>query len=209
MGGLMAGGMRDLRVLKTREAICSAFDELVLEKDADRITVKELAERARINRKTFYLHFETMEALFDDRLRRIMDEYFEEYETTPSTSEDLAGHAIRFFRFLASQPETIERLVCCPSSYDFGGRLYYDQMMRYKDAGGNPFGWLDGPRQELVLHFIRSTALEFYRGWVRGGKDVPVDEAAALLATLTCSGADAFVRSSPADIQEGVEQRMG
>ncbi len=195
----MAGETRDLRVLKTKEAICSAFDELVLEKNADRITVKELAERARINRKTFYLHFDTIEALYDDRLRQIMDEFFEEYETTPATSEDLAGHAIRFFRFLAEQSEVTEMLVCQPSSYDFGSRLYYDQMMRYKDAGGNPFGWLDEPKQELVLHFIRSTALEFYRGWVRNGKVVPADEAANLLATLTCNGANALMHSSAAD----------
>lgn len=55
-------------------------------------------------------------------------------------------------------------------------------MMRYKSAGGNPFGWLSEPAQALVHHFIRSMALDFYRGWVRGGEAVPVDEAAGLLA---------------------------
>lgn len=183
----------DLRVLRTRSAIRSAFDELILEKDADRITVKELTERARIHRKTFYLHFETIEALYDDRVRELMDEFFEQHETTPDVSEDLAGHAIRFFTFMAAQPLVTERLVCRPGSYDFGSRLYYDQMMRYKDAGGNPFGWLDEPKQELVLHFIRSTALDFYRGWVRGGKKVPVEEAAELLAVMTCHGANALM----------------
>ena len=190
----MTEGARDLRVLKTKEAIRQAFDELVLEKEADRITVKELTERACINRKTFYLHFDSIEALYDDRLRQIMDEFFEQHEMTPDISEDLAGHAKRFFKFLASQPETTKRLVCHPGSYDFGSRLYYDQMMRYKDEGGDPFGWLDGPKHELVLRFIRSTALDFYRNWIASDKAVPVDEAANLLATLTCSGANAFIR---------------
>lgn len=184
----------DLRVLKTREAIRRSFDELVLEKDADRITVKELTDRARINRKTFYLHFDSMEAVYDDRIREIMDEFFSEHETTPDVSEDLGGHAMRFFEFLARQSETTERLICNPGSYDFGSRLYLDQMMRYKDAGGDPFVWLGPEKYELVVHFIRSTALEFYRGWVRGGKKVPTREAAELLATMTCHGAGALMR---------------
>ncbi len=46
----------DLRVQKTTEAIKETYCEMVLEMDADRITVKELTDRARIHRKTFYLH---------------------------------------------------------------------------------------------------------------------------------------------------------
>lgn len=67
-------------------------------------------------------------------------------------------------------------------------------MMRYKSAGGNPFGWLSEPAQAFVHHFIRSTALDFYRGWVRGGEAVPVDEAAGLLADMTCNGAEGLMR---------------
>lgn len=184
----------DLRVARTREAIRGAFNELIMEKDADRITVKELAERARINRKTFYLHFDSIEALYDDHIRRIMDEFFAEHETTPNVPEDLDGHARRFFEFMSAQSPITERLVCYPGSYDFGSRLYYEQMMRYKEAGRDPFSWLGPGKHELVLRFIRSTALDFYRSWVRGGKAVPIDEAAELLATITCHGAHALMK---------------
>ena len=47
-------GNEDLRVQKTIESVKSAFHELILEKDYEKITVKELCERARINKKTFY-----------------------------------------------------------------------------------------------------------------------------------------------------------
>ncbi|MCI8365977.1 MAG: TetR/AcrR family transcriptional regulator [Eggerthellaceae bacterium] len=183
----------DLRVAKTREAIERAFDELILEKDADRVTVKEFAERARIHRKTFYLHFESIEALYDWRIKQIMDEYFAKHETTPQVARDLAGHAKRFFTYLAAQPEVTERLVCRPGSYDFGSRLYYDQMMRYKSLDHDPFEWLGQEKENLVLRFIRATALDFYRGWVKDGKVVPVDEAADLLALITCGGAEAIM----------------
>ena len=50
----------DLRVKKTERAIRNAFYELICEKPVQKITVKELAERAEINKTTFYAHYETI-----------------------------------------------------------------------------------------------------------------------------------------------------
>ena len=43
---------QDRRVMKTKKAIRSAFARLLAEKDIDRITVKDIAEAADVNRKT-------------------------------------------------------------------------------------------------------------------------------------------------------------
>ena len=50
----------DLRYIKTEKAIRKTFHELLQEKDISRITVKELTERAEINKTTFYAHYETL-----------------------------------------------------------------------------------------------------------------------------------------------------
>ena len=55
-------GTEDLRVQKTITAIYQAFEELILTTDYEKITVAELARRARINRinkKTFYRYYPT------------------------------------------------------------------------------------------------------------------------------------------------------
>ena len=44
----------DLRVIKTKKAIRNAFAELLSEKDIQKITIKDIADTAVINRKTFY-----------------------------------------------------------------------------------------------------------------------------------------------------------
>ena len=44
----------DLRYIKTEQAIRKTFHELLQEKDVSKITVKELTERAEINKTTFY-----------------------------------------------------------------------------------------------------------------------------------------------------------
>ena len=61
---------RDLRTEKTDRAIRGAFLELLLRKPVDRITVKELAERAEINKGTFYLHYRDLYDLY----RRLVEE---------------------------------------------------------------------------------------------------------------------------------------
>lgn len=62
----MADKKSDLRVVRTRNALRAAFEELIAETTLDKITVKALTDRAGINRKTFYLHYETIEAFYDE-----------------------------------------------------------------------------------------------------------------------------------------------
>src|SRR5215211_6377031 len=74
----MAEKRVDPRVRRTRELIVRAFNELVSEKGHTGLTVQEIAERATINRATFYAHFTDQYELFDhviseafrDELRR-------------------------------------------------------------------------------------------------------------------------------------------
>ena len=183
----------DLRVERTRRAIRQAFHDMVNE-GATRITVKELTERAAINRKTFYLHYGSIEDLYSEELERILDDFFLNHEITPDRPEDIAGHAIRFFLFLSQQPPAIEKLICTPAYFDdFGEKLYFRQMARYREAG-NPLTSSGGPVFDLILSFTRSTALGMYRQWVRSGKTADSHEAAELLAELTCHGLEPFMR---------------
>ena len=43
----------DLRIIRTKQAIRNAFAELLSRKELSEITVKEIADVAYINRKTF------------------------------------------------------------------------------------------------------------------------------------------------------------
>lgn len=56
----------DPRVLRTRQLINEAFRELLQHKGFDAITIKDIAQRATINRATFYAHYEDKYALLDE-----------------------------------------------------------------------------------------------------------------------------------------------
>ena len=64
-GETVSDKSNDLRYIKTERAIRRAFHELLQEKDMKRITVRELVERAEINKTTFYCHYETLPDLID------------------------------------------------------------------------------------------------------------------------------------------------
>ena len=53
----------DLRTKRTKALIRKAFEEMICEMDYEQMTVKELTERATINRKTFYLHYNSLDDL--------------------------------------------------------------------------------------------------------------------------------------------------
>ena len=56
----------DRRQRKTREAIFTAFTQLLAKKDYNQITVGEIIEAADIGRATFYSHFETKDFLLKE-----------------------------------------------------------------------------------------------------------------------------------------------
>ena len=68
--------MADLRVIKTKQSIKGAFMDLVLEKGFEHVSVKDICNKAMINRNTFYLHY--LDKI--DLLEKIVKEVFLEQE---------------------------------------------------------------------------------------------------------------------------------
>ena len=59
----------DRRVLRTRNAIRTAFTDLLAETSYDKITITALAKRADVDRKTFYTHYSSIDSLLEDVVR--------------------------------------------------------------------------------------------------------------------------------------------
>lgn len=77
----------DMRVTKTKKAFHFAFFTLLQEKTFEEMTISTICQQAEINRGTFYRHYETKEALFEEIMEKISDDliqaYYEPYEINP------------------------------------------------------------------------------------------------------------------------------
>lgn len=65
--------MPDKRTVKTVNAIRNAFTDMLVKSNNVYLSIKDIAEKANINRKTFYLHFQCIEDLYQD-LEKITEE---------------------------------------------------------------------------------------------------------------------------------------
>ncbi len=70
----------DRRQRKTREAIFSAFIQLLSEKNVGSITVGEIIDRADVGRATFYAHFETKDYLLKELCEELFCHVFDSIE---------------------------------------------------------------------------------------------------------------------------------
>lgn len=66
----------DPRIIRTRQLIREAFVELLQEMDIEKLSVNRIAERATINRVTFYLHYRDI----TDMMEKMADEMIENIE---------------------------------------------------------------------------------------------------------------------------------
>lgn len=82
----------DLRTERTRRSIANAFLELRKQKPLEKITVKELAELAYINKATFYTHYHDIYDLSDQLENELLDKIIQEIPHPESiiTSPSLA-----------------------------------------------------------------------------------------------------------------------
>jgi AcrR family transcriptional regulator len=82
---------RDPRILRTRQLLRDAFIELLQEMDIEKISVNRLAERATINRVTFYLHYRDIPDMMDKMAEDMIEDIYQIHNKTqvnPTLAEE-------------------------------------------------------------------------------------------------------------------------
>lgn len=108
---MILNGTEDLRVRRTIESIKHAFEEMICEMNYEDITVKELCDRARINKKTFYYYYSSLDALTAE-LQSTMSKSYLEKIADYKIPDDLDKINREFFLFSASQGEMYDKITC-------------------------------------------------------------------------------------------------
>lgn len=182
----------DLRVRKTKEAIRRAFENMICEMDYEQITVKELTDRAMINRKTFYLHYETL----DDLLSELQQEIVESFTSQNISYKSMADikRIIRyFFEYADKMPKLNERLLSS-GSYEHIGNRINEQIMAYQaDRYRGSFS-RNIYEDNLVFAYFAPITTILYRQWIKDGKKMPLEDLIATATRLICGGLGEYVK---------------
>jgi Transcriptional regulator len=115
----------DRRIEKSKKAIIDSLTQLMAEKDFDKITINEIADRANVNRGTIYLHytdkFDLLNHCIDTHLNKLFEICISKSDNTTLTSkvamlnifEYLELHALLYSNLLTNKgiPTFRERLL--------------------------------------------------------------------------------------------------
>ena len=160
----------DLRVRKTLEAIRSTFKKMVCEMDVSKITVKELAQRARIHRKPFICTIPRLKRCLRICCRNLPISTFAEIDQVPIPMH-MKDVNRAFFAALSRQDAFVEHLICAESYRGFCNKLFA-AALRHNRTRYNPYAHLPQEEQNIVNTFTTQSSLDMYRQWVADGKTI-------------------------------------
>lgn len=176
----------DMRVRKTHAAIRAAFTSMLLEMPYEKITVTELSNRADINKKTFYRHYETL----DDLLEEIQLEFAEPFVEITSGlryPEDTDAITREFLFYSAKQGPLYDALASSGMHEGIFDKVLEEMGAERTRSLNPPQGWTE-KEWSLFLAHVTASQVRIYRQWVEDGREVPVSRMVALGVRLICGG---------------------
>ena len=185
----------DKRIQNTRERIRDAYIKLLMDKSEPRLTVTAIARQANIDRKTFYLHYETVEDVMLDLVQRIAEEFVELLEERGflensvdvgvfyQTLGCILNKYSALFRFVAVRPamecfwheirhELTDRLI----------ERYRERVVVKPDV------------LYIYLYFLLGGMQEVYREWLRGSFQLSMEELGRLTSDVAFEGFSSILK---------------
>ena len=181
----------DLRVIKTKEIIRNTFKNMILEMDYDYITIKELTERAKINRKTFYLHYESLDDLLLEIQNSLANNFIEK-QVSYTNLEDMK-YLIGLFFESANKNPLDERILCSGSYRNISDRIYKKVMDYRKKTNRGAFSNNEAYENIIFAYYGANSAI-IYRQWVADGKKLSLEEVKELAIKLVCHGLESIMK---------------
>lgn len=190
----------DLRVIRTKQSIREALVELIEKKGFDALTVKDITTTAKINRGTFYAHyqdkFDLMAKCEDEimfEMSRIAKQHFPEVMTALETNSPVSAPytlIISVFEYLNENNAFMSAVLGPKGDLSFQTRL--KEFMWKTLFGNNPEAPLKD-KQLLVpgnylVSYVASAHLGVIQHWLDSGRKESPQEIARILSTITVNG---------------------
>lgn len=183
----------DIRTIRTKRAIANAVADCLLTIDRDKITIKIVAEKAEISRKTFYFYYKSVDEVltaiqseFVEKLCGIVEDYISEVDQyTPAKlfsklNELFYEKADLYLKLSSFRDCNFEENIL---------QLLKSSIIKSMEAKGTV-----GIETNTVLDFILSGILYVYSTWLKSDRQRPISELSDILGRFIMNGTNAFRR---------------
>ena len=189
---------KDHRTRVTKMLIRRAFTDLLRVKPVQSISIKELCEKAGVNRGTFYAHY----ASVHDLLMQMEDEMLSEINEVlasllPEDGGDVSSLRIstELFQCLKDNAD-----LCIVTLGDFGDKSFAMRMLNMGwekcfDAYSRYFRDASPKQIAYFYAFVSEGCIGLLRRWLREGMTTSAEDIAALAEKLMLQGASALAKA--------------
>ena len=189
---------KDHRTRVTKMLIRRAFTDLLRVKPVQSISIKELCEKAGVNRGTFYAHY----ASVHDLLMQMEDEMLSEINEVlasllPEDGGDVSSLRIstELFQCLKDNAD-----LCTVTLGDFGDKSFAMRMLNMGwekcfDAYSRYFRDASPKQIAYFYAFVSEGCIGLLRRWLREGITTSAEDIAALAEKLMLQGASALAKA--------------
>lgn len=171
----------DPRIARTRSSLQEALLELARERELDDISVGDIAERAGINRSTFYQHYADKETLLADALDGVAEEAGADLPSLRDTPADPPEVLVEYLRHLDANATLYRRVLGDHGSGVVAARLRVRLQAIVADgiARAEGAGFFEGLPRDVVAAGVTGSVMGVLGVWL-AREPRPAPEVAAL-----------------------------
>ena len=183
----------DLRVMKTKRAIHTAFAELLTEKNMDDITVTDIASRAMINRKTFYNNYRGVYELVDE----LENEVIRTFETAMQGIDFIENPYAVFVKLteiINSDMDFYGALLRSSRNAGLAHKIRHTLQQKAQDMFASR---VDMPpdQMEVMMNYSISGMVAVYQSWFNSERRQLIEEVSDIVSRMCLAG----LRAAAAD----------
>ncbi len=192
----------DRRIQKTREAIKAAYTALLLEKNTVKITIAELARKANIDRKTFYLHYDSTEDIIKEITEEKMNDFLVILERNDFFERPYDTHI--YFQcmnqLLEEDIDVFKRIVKHPDFQYFWEQAETVMIQTLTDYLSEIVAL---SKKEIAIYtiFLSSGINNVYTRWLKSEIPLTLEELGELVSNISYFGAQKFLPDSTIPIK--------
>lgn len=190
----------DLRIIRTKEAIREALVALIEEKGFEAITVKDLTTRAKINRGTFYAHYQDKYDLMtkceEEIMRNISMIIKQNFPNILATIESNTLHfqpfqiAVLIFEYFNENSGFMKAVLGPKGDLSFQTRLKEFMWRTIFENEASPF--IKGENllvpPNYLASYIASAHIGVVQQWLNSDTKETPEEMARILSTIMLNG---------------------
>lgn len=183
--------------LRSKRLIREAFSELMVERGLERVTVKDVAERADLNRSTFYAHYADLDAVAQELIEEITTKIHEvitqasdgRFLENPRPVLENACKQIELNRKLYAT------LIQANGADKYLGEIQHQVLYWVRDLIPVPKRSNKDLSLFVPIDYLAGGVFSVYRAWLTGDYgDVSIDEVTDLVVEYVKSSGTAIKR---------------